>query len=159
MNWASRLFSPRIEDSLRLRVLTVFSLWLAALAQAWVGGNLWLSLIGGGLGTLGNGLGWRWRHQGSLIRSLFIAGLVIFPALFASGLEPDAGPGLLFVTMANLFARMPAGQLFSIAFFLLLLLAGLLLLIVIGQVLLILLSFFQFLPAIIIAMGVLLNAY
>ena len=54
----------------------------------------------------------------------FIAGLVIFPALFAFGLEPDAGPGLLFVTMANLFARMPAGQLFSIAFFLLLLLAG-----------------------------------
>ncbi|MDP7084341.1 MAG: hypothetical protein QGH97_08215 [Dehalococcoidia bacterium] len=82
MNWASRLFSPRIEDSLRLRVLTVFSLWLAALALAWVGGNLWLSLIGGGLGTLGNGLGWRWRHQGSLIRSLFIAGLVMALFLF-----------------------------------------------------------------------------
>lgn len=82
MNWASRLFSPRIEDSLRLRVLTVFSLWLAALALAWVGGNLWLSLVGGGLGTLGNGLGWRWRHQGSLIRSLFIAGLVMALFLF-----------------------------------------------------------------------------
>ena len=54
----------------------------------------------------------------------FIAGLVIFPALFAFGLEPDAGPGLLFVTMANLFGHMPAGQLLSIAFFLLLLLAG-----------------------------------
>ena len=54
----------------------------------------------------------------------FVAGLVLFPALFAFGLEPDAGPGLLFVTMANLFARMPAGQLFGIGFFLLLLLAG-----------------------------------
>jgi NSS family neurotransmitter:Na+ symporter len=54
----------------------------------------------------------------------FIAGLVLFPALFAFGLEPDAGPGLLFVTMANLFGRMPAGQLLSIAFFFLLLLAG-----------------------------------
>ncbi len=54
----------------------------------------------------------------------FIAGLVLFPALFAFGLEPDAGPGLLFVTMANLFGRMPAGQILSIAFFLLLLLAG-----------------------------------
>jgi NSS family neurotransmitter:Na+ symporter len=54
----------------------------------------------------------------------FIAGLVIFPALFAFGLEPDAGPGLLFVTMANLFGRMPAGQILSVAFFLLLLLAG-----------------------------------
>ncbi len=54
----------------------------------------------------------------------FIAGLVLFPALFAFGLEPDAGPGLLFVTMANLFGRMPAGQVLSIGFFLLLLLAG-----------------------------------
>ncbi len=54
----------------------------------------------------------------------FIAGLILFPALFAFGLEPDAGPGLLFVTMANLFGRMPAGQLLSIAFFFLLLLAG-----------------------------------
>ena len=53
----------------------------------------------------------------------FIAGLVLFPALFAFGLGPDAGPGLLFVTMANLFSRRPAGQLLSIAFFFLLLLA------------------------------------
>ena len=51
----------------------------------------------------------------------FIAGLVLFPALFAFGLEPDAGPGLLFVTMANLFGRMPAGLPLSVAFFLLLL--------------------------------------
>ena len=54
----------------------------------------------------------------------FIAGLVLFPALFVFGLEPDSGPGLLFVTTANLFSRMPAGQLFAVAFFLLLLLAG-----------------------------------
>jgi len=54
----------------------------------------------------------------------FIAGLVLFPALFAFGLEPDVGPGLLFVTMANLFGQIPAGQLLSIAFFFLLLLAG-----------------------------------
>ena len=55
----------------------------------------------------------------------FLAGLVIFPALFAFGLEPDQGPGLLFVTMSTLFSRMPAGQLFGAAFFILLLLAGL----------------------------------
>ena len=54
----------------------------------------------------------------------FIAGLVLFPALFVFGLEPDSGPGLLFVTTANLFSRMPAGQVFAVAFFLLLLLAG-----------------------------------
>ena len=54
----------------------------------------------------------------------FVAGLVIFPALFAFGLEPDQGPGLLFVTMTNLFAQMPAGQAFGAAFFFLLILAA-----------------------------------
>ncbi|MEM8932300.1 MAG: sodium-dependent transporter [Acidobacteriota bacterium] len=53
-----------------------------------------------------------------------LAGLVIFPALFAFGIEPDAGPGLLFVTMTGLFAEMPAGQLFGATFFFLLLLAA-----------------------------------
>ncbi len=53
-----------------------------------------------------------------------LAGLVIFPALFAFALAPDAGPGLLFVTMTNLFARMPAGQLFGSVFFFLVFLAG-----------------------------------
>ena len=54
----------------------------------------------------------------------FLAGLVIFPALFAFGLEPDTGPGLLFVTMTNMFARMPAGSVFGGAFFFLLILAA-----------------------------------
>ena len=54
----------------------------------------------------------------------FLAGLVIFPALFAFGLEPDQGPGLLFVTMTNLFGQMPAGQVFGAGFFFLLILAA-----------------------------------
>ncbi len=54
----------------------------------------------------------------------FVAGLVIFPALFSFGLEPNEGPGLLFLTMTNLFAQMPAGQLFGAAFFFLLILAA-----------------------------------
>ncbi len=53
-----------------------------------------------------------------------LAGLVMFPALFAFGLEPDAGPSLLFLTMTNLFAQMPGGAVFGGVFFLLLLLAG-----------------------------------
>ena len=53
-----------------------------------------------------------------------LAGLVIFPALFAFGLDPAEGPGLLFVTMTSVFARMPAGTLFGTLFFFLLLLAG-----------------------------------
>ncbi len=54
-----------------------------------------------------------------------LAGIVIFPALFAFGLEPDAGPGLLFVTMSGLFARLPAGDLLAGAFFFLVFVAGL----------------------------------
>ncbi|MBI4500668.1 MAG: sodium-dependent transporter [Gemmatimonadetes bacterium] len=54
-----------------------------------------------------------------------LVGAVIFPALFAFGLQPDSGPGLLFATMPNLFDKMPAGQFFGGLFFLLVLLAGL----------------------------------
>ena len=48
-----------------------------------------------------------------------IAGLVMFPAIFALGLTPDAGPSLLFVTMSNLFSHIPAGNFFGGMFFLL----------------------------------------
>ncbi len=54
----------------------------------------------------------------------FTAGLVMFPALFAFGLQPDVGPGLLFVTMTNVFARAPAGALIGGLFFLLVFVAG-----------------------------------
>ncbi len=53
-----------------------------------------------------------------------LAGLVMFPALFAFGLEPDAGPSLLFITMTRLFAEMPGWTIFGSAFFFLLILAA-----------------------------------
>ena len=46
------------------------------------------------------------------------AGLIIFPACFAYGIEPGAGPGLIFVTLPNMFNQMPSGQLWSTLFFL-----------------------------------------
>ncbi len=55
----------------------------------------------------------------------FVAGLAIFPALFASGIAPDSGQTLLFVTMPVLFEQMPGGLFFGGAFLLLLLVAGL----------------------------------
>lgn len=54
-----------------------------------------------------------------------LAGLVIFPPLFAFGLEPNAGPGLLFVTMTNVFAMAPGGQAVGGVFFFLVLIAAL----------------------------------
>ena len=76
-NRLSRFFSPSIEESLRLRALVLASLWLGALGLSWVGGDFRLALLGSGLGTLGYGLSWRWRHQRSLVRPLLIAAAVI----------------------------------------------------------------------------------
>ena len=55
-----------------------------------------------------------------------LSGLVIFPAVFSvEGLEPTAGPTLLFETMPFIFAEMPAPSLWSAIFFLLVVLAAL----------------------------------
>ena len=45
------------------------------------------------------------------------AGLIIFPACFAYGVEPDAGPGLIFVSLPNVFNNMPAGRMWGTLFF------------------------------------------
>ncbi|WP_300669639.1 sodium-dependent transporter [Desulfoluna sp.] len=54
-----------------------------------------------------------------------LAGVAIFPAVFAFGVEPGQGPGLVFVTLPNIFAQMPGGYIFCILFFLLLAVAAL----------------------------------
>jgi NSS family neurotransmitter:Na+ symporter len=46
-----------------------------------------------------------------------LAGIAIFPALFSFGMEPSAGPGLLFMTIPLVFSQMPFGNLLLIAFF------------------------------------------
>jgi neurotransmitter:Na+ symporter, NSS family len=49
-----------------------------------------------------------------------LAGLAIFPVVFASGLAPDSGPGLIFVTMPVALGQMPASILIATLFFVLL---------------------------------------
>ncbi len=46
-----------------------------------------------------------------------LAGLAIFPAVFAFGLEPASGPGLIFETLPRVFSSMPAGWIFGFLFF------------------------------------------
>jgi NSS family neurotransmitter:Na+ symporter len=53
-----------------------------------------------------------------------LAGLAIFPIVFASGLEPGAGPGLIFQTLPIAFGSMPGGQWFGTVFFVLLVFAA-----------------------------------
>jgi len=54
-----------------------------------------------------------------------LAGLAIFPAVFALGLEPTEGPGLLFVVLPTVFSQIPFGELFLSLFLLLFLFATL----------------------------------
>ncbi len=54
-----------------------------------------------------------------------IAGLAIMPAVFAFGLNPQSGPGLVFETLPYVFGQMPAGGIVAILFFLALLVAAL----------------------------------
>ena len=48
-----------------------------------------------------------------------MSGLVIFPLVFANGLESSAGPGLMFVTLPLAFGQMAGGQFFGCVFFIL----------------------------------------
>lgn len=54
-----------------------------------------------------------------------LAGIAIFPAVFAYNIEPDAGVGLIFKTLPIVFMQMPGGLVFSILFFVLLTIAAL----------------------------------
>jgi NSS family neurotransmitter:Na+ symporter len=54
-----------------------------------------------------------------------LAGLAIFPLVFANNLDPAEGPGLIFVTLPIAFGHMPGGAYFGTLFFLLVLVAAL----------------------------------
>lgn len=55
----------------------------------------------------------------------FMAGLIIFPSVFAFSLDPTSGIGLTFITMPNVFNKMPAGNFFGTLFYILFFLAAL----------------------------------
>ncbi|MEA1878089.1 MAG: sodium-dependent transporter [Bacteroidota bacterium] len=54
-----------------------------------------------------------------------LAGVAIFPAVFAFGINPSQGEGLIFVTIPTIFEQMPGGYFFSVLFFILLSVAAL----------------------------------
>lgn len=57
-----------------------------------------------------------WTVFGDTASSL-LAGFAVIPAVFALGLEPTSGPGLIFSTLPKVFAAIPAGWLFGFVFF------------------------------------------
>ncbi|GIV59395.1 sodium-dependent transporter [Rhodocaloribacter litoris] len=54
-----------------------------------------------------------------------LAGLIIFPALFAAGGDPSGGPGLVFIVLPTIFNALPGGTVVAIAFYALLAIAAL----------------------------------
>ncbi len=66
-----------------------------------------------------------WTASADTVSGL-LAGFAIFPAVFALGLEPASGPGLIFETLPRVFDAMPAGTVFAFLFFVALFFAGML---------------------------------
>ncbi|MCC5912662.1 MAG: sodium-dependent transporter [Clostridiaceae bacterium] len=103
--------------------------WLAALGQAFFS----LSLGMGCMITYGSYLNKKEDLvsnavlvTGMDVGVALLAGLAMFPAIFAMGMEPDVGPGLVFVVIPSVFAAMGSiGTLLSIIFFIALTVAAL----------------------------------
>ena len=79
----------------------------------------------GSMSIFGSYIDKRYRLTGEALRIAgldtavaFMAGLIIFPACFAFGVEPGSGPGLVFITLPSVFSQMPFGQLWGTLFFL-----------------------------------------
>jgi neurotransmitter:Na+ symporter, NSS family len=120
---ARYLFAPdfgRLQDKAGEAILS-------AMGQAFFS----LSLGMGAIMVYGSYL----RHDASIARSTLmiaatdtlvalLAGLAIFPMVFAHGLEPGSGPGLIFVTLPIAFGEIPGGSIFGALFFALLIMAA-----------------------------------
>ncbi|MGP4069381.1 sodium-dependent transporter [Halobacillus sp. B29] len=104
------------------------SIYIAALGQAFFS----LSLGMGAMLTYGSYL----RKENKLPSATLgiglmdtffavISGLVIFPAVFAFGIDPSSGPPLVFITLPSIFEQMPFGGIIGLVFFFALILASL----------------------------------
>ncbi|RCW77484.1 sodium-dependent transporter [Saliterribacillus persicus] len=96
------------------------SVYIAALGQAFFS----LSLGVGTMMTYGSYLSHKQRLPGATVGigvmdTVFaiISGIVIFPAVFAFGIEPASGPPLVFITLPSIFSAMPFGGLIALVFF------------------------------------------
>lgn len=130
---ARGLLLPGAAEGIRWLLLPDFSkITLAVVLDAMSQAFFSLSLGMGAMLTYGSYLS---RRQ-SLLQSAgwvvffdtfiaILAGLMIFPAVFALGKEPGAGPTLIFQVLPEVFASMPGGQLVAAVFFFLLAVAAL----------------------------------
>ncbi len=98
-------------------------IYLAALGQAFFSLSLGMGLYV----TYSSYLGAQHRLPGAVgavvtgdTLMAILAGIAIFPAVFAFGLDPASGPRLVFITLPQVFLEMPAGRIVGVLFFFLL---------------------------------------
>lgn len=107
-------------DLARMKEIGFGKVVMAAMSQAF----FTLSLGIGAMSILGSYIDRERALLGEAVRvaalDTFVAitsGLIIIPACFAYGVEPGAGPSLIFVTLPNIFNNMPNGRLWGSMFF------------------------------------------
>ncbi|MFA5469029.1 MAG: sodium-dependent transporter, partial [Sphaerochaetaceae bacterium] len=117
-----------LPDFKRLAESGVWSSIYAAMGQAF----FTLSLGIGSMAIFGSYIGKDRSLTGEsinvIILDTFVAlmsGLIIFPAAFAFGVQPDAGPSLIFITLPNIFNSMAGGRLWGSLFFVFMIFAAL----------------------------------
>ena len=110
-----------LPDLQRMREVGVWETITAAMNQAF----FTLSLGIAAMEIFGSYMGREHTLAGESVRicalDTFVAimsGLIIFPACFSFGLEPDAGPSLIFVTLPKVFVNMAGGRVWGALFFL-----------------------------------------
>ena len=109
---------PDLERAMEAGIAEIV---FAAMSQAF----FTLSIGMGGMEIFGSYIGKEQSLTGEAVRIValdtsvaLMSGLIIFPACFSYGVSPGSGPGLLFVTLPNVFAQMGGGRIWGALFFL-----------------------------------------
>ena len=115
----SKLFGNP-EEGMASNLLTFGDAAYAAMGQAFFS----MSVGMGSMAIFGSYINKRFKLGGEAVRvtSLnvliaLLAGLLIFPACFAYGVQPDSGPSLVFITLPSIFSQMWGGQVWGALFF------------------------------------------
>lgn len=108
------------EDGIVANVLTFGDAAYAAMGQAFFS----MSVGMGSMAIFGSYINKKRKLAGEAVRVsglnvliALLAGLLIFPACFAYGVEPDSGPSLVFITLPSIFSQMWGGQFWGALFF------------------------------------------
>ena len=109
-----------LPDFQRMKEAGIWETITAAMNQAF----FTLSLGIGAMGIFGSNINKKHSLLGESLNIAildtfvaFVAGLIIFPSCFAFDISPDQGPGLIFITLPNIFNEMAGGRIWGTLFF------------------------------------------